>query len=117
MVCCRIKQRLDAAEAALRNKKGPSKEQRVRNKFNKFRPRPLPVTLGVQFRGLSGKLRKETTFSQIIAVLFKFVHSHYAYRADCFRFCIHEELADIAQACQVWKLFSFLYFILSDILL
>lgn len=66
-----------------------------------MKKKPLPVTQGVKFRGLSGKLRKESTFTQIFASLFKYIHFHYCYRAECFRFCINEEIADIAQSCQV----------------
>ena len=96
----RFKQRFKNAADAL--KKAPlTKEQKIRQRFDKMKKKPLPVTEGVKFRGLAGKLRKEATFTQCVASLFKFLHAHYCYRAESFRFCVHEEIAELAQSCQV----------------
>ena len=96
----RFKQRFKDAQEALANVP-LTKEQKIRQKFDKMKKKPLPVTQGVKFRGLAGKLRKEAMFTQCFASLYKYMRSHYCYRAECFRFCVQDEIAEIAHSCQV----------------
>lgn len=102
----RFVDRLKNAELALKAGK-LTKEQKIRKKFERLKTKPLPVTDGIKFRGLAGGLRKIMTFTQTLTSLFKYVHSHYTYRTECFRFCVNEEIADIAQSCQVYNIINF----------
>lgn len=111
----KLRKRLKDVEEAMR-KKPLTKEERIRQKFYKMKTKPLPVTQGVKFRGLAGKLRKETTFIQSCGTLFKFLHTHYCYRADCFRFCVHEEIAELAHSCQaIPPVLEYLMWSLNDL--